>query len=471
MPNLSQALTNSLTSGLKSIDQTLPPDFSDWINDYSQSIAKLDQPKILLLEPDPLKFCAAAIAFLKNGKGSLFLGNPAWKVKELSQVAQLFKPDCLWANQFLKTQFLEIPGKTEVNPCLPKSIYFEPPFLYFATGGSSGKIRFAAHSLSTLEIAVTGLRQFLKPCLPPSGQINSLCVLPLFHVGGFMQWWRSALTGGQFCLVDYDRVKNNPPSIPENFVTSLVPTQLQYLLDHHPQFLKQFKVIFLGGAPPWPSLLNKARQLKINLAPTYGTTETAGQIATLTPAEFLRGKTGVGRLLPHINLMMIEQPDSLSKINISKSNEAKFMMVRSEALFLDYYPRLMEQMFWNSCDLGYFKQGYLHIVGRHNRQIISGGEKIDPLEIETWLLDQNLVEDVVVVGLDDRHWGEAVTAIYIPQESINVEQLIETVKTHFAPHKCPKHWLPVPEIGRSPLGKINYARLSYWANKQISDPH
>lgn len=461
------ALTNALRSGLETIDHPLPPDFLNWIDHYQQSLKNIENPHILLLEPNPLKFCAAAIAFLKKSEGSLFLGNPAWKIEELRQVAHLLNPDRLWSSPEITSQWSQI--NQNINHESRKSIlhYKDETLIYFPTGGSSGGIRFAAHSLSTLTTAVTGLQQFIKSFLPPSGQINSFCVLPLFHVGGFMQWWRSALTEGQFCLMDYATVKNNPPRIPEDFVTSLVPTQLQYLLDNQPQFLKQFRVIFLGGAPAWPGLLTQARKLQLNLAPTYGMTETAGQVATLLPTDFLQGRSSVGKILPHVEMIMLEQQNLSSKRKASKSDDVRLINVISDALFLGYYPSLGNQIIFFTGDLGCFKQKYLHIVGRYNRRIISGGKNIDPLEIETWLLDQNLVKDIVIVGIDDRHWGEAVTAIYVPQDQVNQDQIIEALKTYFAPHKCPKHWLLVPEIRRSPLGKINYAGLQLWAKMEI----
>jgi len=464
--DLPTALMTSLKSGLNAIDQTLPPNFSSWIAHYQESIASLDQPKILLLESDPLKFCAAAIAFFKQGQGSLFLGNPTWKSKELSQVAQLLNPDRLWGSSEITTQWLEV--TKDVNNDSPKVTphWTGEPLIYFPTGGSSGKIQFATHSLYTLETAVMGLKEFLQAFLPPSGQINSFCVLPLFHVGGWMQWWRSALTEGQFCVMDYATVKNNLPLIPEDFVTSLVPTQLQYLLDYQPQFLKKFRVIFLGGAPAWPELLTQTRQLKINLAPTYGATETAGQISTLLPTDFLEGKSSVGKIIPYAKVVL-KPVDLPLKNQQFKLNGKGLIIVRSNSLFLGYYPQIEMIKTWQTGDLGELKDDYLQILGRQNRQIISGGENIDPLEIENWLLNQNLVKDIVILGLGDRHWGEVVTAVFVPQDQVSLDQILHAVKTHLAPHKCPKHWLPVPEIRRSPLGKINYAELQTWAKEQI----
>ncbi|MEB3229236.1 MAG: AMP-binding protein, partial [Synechocystis sp.] len=323
------------------------------------------------------------------------------------------------------------------------------------------------HSLSTLTAAVTGVKHFIEPFLPPSGNINSFCVLPLFHVGGLLQWWRSALTEGQFCVMDYATVKQTSPGMPATFITSLVPTQLQYFLDHQPRFLQQFSVIFLGGAPAWTELLNQARELHINLAPTYGMTETAGQIATLTPTEFLQGKTGVGRILPHANVTL--NPVNVVSAKLSSNDDRSGLIsIQSDSLCLGYYPQLETPDWWQTGDLGYLDNSYLTIIGRHQRQIISGGENIDPLAIENYLLDQNLVKDIVIIGVGDRHWGEMVTAIFVPRADVSQARLIETVKNYLAPHKCPKQWLPVSKIRRSPLGKINYAALQTWAEEQLN---
>lgn len=465
--DVSAALMASLVSGLNTINETLPPIFSDWLTQYQTIIANLENPKILLLEPDPLRFCAAAIAFFKMGRGSLFLGNPAWKIAELSQVAQILEPDCLWGSPEMMSQWLQVNNHLKNES--PKSTPYsrDQLLIYFPTGGSSGKIRFVAHSVSTLTAAVQGLIPFLNPFLDTSSQINSFCLLPLFHVGGFMQWWRSALTGGKFCLMDYGTVKTNPPQLNQHgYITSLVPTQLNYLMHHQPQFLTQFQLIFLGGAPAWSELLAQARLSNLPLAPTYGMTETAGQIATLTPTEFLQGKGGVGQVLPH-GEVTIKFGDRRLAHNSQASQRMGLITLKATSLFLGYYPQLKTFETWETGDLGMLKNGYLWVIGRQNRQIISGGENIDPQEIENYLLTQNLVKDIIIVGLGDRHWGEALTAIFVPQDYINIDQIARTLKTHLAPHKCPKHWLPVPEIQRSSMGKVNYKALQAWAEAQI----
>ncbi len=460
---IATALLQSLEWGLEAFGKPLPEHWAKWIEHYHIAICNLDNPQILLAEKDPLKFCAAAIAFFKIGRGSLFIANAQWQRGEREQVAQCFKPDLVWSDDEKQWSEFFLKSDPTTSPALPMG---DEPFICFPTGGSSGQIRFAVHSPQTLAIAVKGFTDFLGPFLPPDGRVNSLCLLPLAHVGGFMQWWRSALTGGKFSPIGYHQIKQQPPAIPKGYVTSLVPTQLQYLLDHHSHWLRSFNLVFLGGAPAWPDLLAQARAGRINLAPTYGMTETAAQIATLTPAEFLAGKTGVGQILPHVRVNII-LPDE----ETSPQEKAGLVTIESDALFKGYITKdglVSHLQPWRSGDLGYLENGYLHIIGRHNRRIISGGENVDPGEIEAFLLNQNLVQDVVITAVPDRRWGEMVVAIYVPQsDQEDGQALAQYLQFHLAAPKCPKHWLPVADLRRSPLGKLNYQFWQNWAKNRL----
>ncbi|MBD2654088.1 AMP-binding protein [Synechocystis sp. FACHB-383] len=472
---IASALEGSLQRGLATLEQELPPRWHEWVQEYQQSLGELSDPQVLLAETESAKVWAAVVAFLRVGRGTLFIANHQWQQREWQQVTQFLHPDRLWGSSIWQQQWLKLTNSNSaVNSVHRQTITPENQpaskkselLIGFPTGGSSGTIRFALHSPQNLTVAVGGLRQCLDPLLPRHGQINSFCLLPLYHVGGFMQWWRSALTAGNFSPIDYGLVKEFPPPLPPDYVTSLVPTQLAYLLDRHDPWLKNFWLIFLGGAPAWPALLAKAKAAGLNLAPTYGMTETAAQIATLTPAEFLAGQTGVGKLLPHVRLTITKSdgeavsPGTVGIINI-----------QSDALFQGYVPQgtgQKEEIFTTG-DLGYWHHGYLHVTGRRGRRLISGGENIDPEEIEAFLLDQNLVQDVVIVGVGDRHWGEMLVAVYVPKPSQGNElaNLSQRVKAQLSGPKCPKHWLPVPTLRRSPLGKLNYQFWQTWATEQL----
>jgi len=97
-------------------------------------------------------------------------------------------------------------------------------WIMIPTGGSSGQIRFAIHTWETLMASVRGFQQYFQ-----LNQVNSFCVLPLYHVSGLMQFLRSFTTGGSllFCHSRIEMVKG--VILASYFFISLVPTQLRFL--------------------------------------------------------------------------------------------------------------------------------------------------------------------------------------------------------------------------------------------------
>ena len=439
MDNLRKELQSWLKQG-KFIGQESST-FYEQIICYENQCSPYLKPQVLLVEEKPEQFLAAFLAILLN-QGSVFLGNPHWQQQEWQQVSTLIHPDLIWGQ--VPQVFSEL-TKSHSSP-------WSNSYIFIPTGGTSGQIKFVAHNWRTLTASVQGFQQYFDV-----KKINSFCVLPLYHVSGLMQFLRSFMTQGNFHFYSYAQLKLTPPSEDyRDFFLSLVPTQLQFLLDHFPQWLTPFKTIFLGGAPAWPTLLEQARQANINLAPTYGMSETAAQIATLKAIDFKQGCSGVGQILPHVKVsIMDEQGLVLDCHQVGKIN------IQSSSLFLGYYPELHCPPSFSSGDLGYVnEEGYLWIMGRQNQRIITGGEKVFPAEVEAAILASKQVKDVVVLGLPDRYWGEIVVAVYVPHlPEFSLSSLETILKTKLSPYKCPKAWFTTLEIPRSPSGKVNYAQL------------
>ncbi|MDJ0541890.1 MAG: 2-succinylbenzoate--CoA ligase [Microcystis sp. M53603_WE2] len=400
---------------------------------YCQKFIAADNPRltILLAEVNPIKFLAIFLAAVRV-KSCLFLANPDWKTNEWEQVFSLVQPDYIFGENIEVFNHNSPP----VNP-LTNS-------LMIPTGGTSGKIRFAIHNWLTLTASVKGFSEYFQV-----EQVNSFCLLPLYHVSGLMQFLRSFLTEGDFAVISYHKIKQkriNNLNLQDYFI-SLVPTQLQFFLENDPQWLTNFKTVLLGGSPAWPSLLEKAREYNISLSPTYGMTETASQIVTLKPEDFRRGNNSNGQLLPH------------AQIKINPDNQK--IIIEAKSLFLGYYPHLNQGSYFETDDLGYFDEsGYLYIIGRDSQKIITGGENVYPFEVETAIRQTNLVKDVVVLGLPDSRWGQIIVAFYVPVNSQICQTIIQSqIKDKLVNYKLPKHWIKLPEIPKSPQGKINRTNL------------
>jgi o-succinylbenzoate---CoA ligase len=299
------------------------------------------------------------------------------------------------------------------------------------TGGTSGQLKLAMHSVTTLSAAVQGFQEFYGVT-----EINSHCLLPLHHVSGLMQLWRSMLTNGQFTT-------SSESPTPKSFI-SLVPTQLQRWLPDRADWLRSFQTVIIGGAPAAVSLLAQARTAKIPLSPSYGATETAAMVAALPPADFLAGASGCGQSLPHAQI----QIQSTGRIEVA-----------SRSLMLGYYPEpRTPEKYWLTDDLGEFdQQGNLHILGRASQKIISGGEKIFPDQVAAAILATGLVQDICVFGIPDLDWGEKVVACYVGNVDLPILQ--SAVADRLSPFKRPKTWLAVAEIPRNAQGKIDQQQL------------
>ncbi len=330
------------------------------------------------------------------------------------------------------------------------------------TGGSSGEIKFAIHTWQTLIASVRGFTEYFL-----INQVNSFCVLPLYHVSGLMQFMRSLTTGGKLVIRSFKEVEYRQLNSIElsKFFISLVPTQLQRLLQKPEltQWLSQFQTVLLGGGAAWNELFEKARYYNIRLSPTYGMTETASQIATLKPDEFLNGKENCTQILPHASIKIRNQQGE--ELN---SNQIGNITIYSQALALGYYPNTWEnQAYLQVDDLGFLdNKGYLHIVGRNSDKIITGGENVYPIEVESTIRATEMVVDVCVIGIPDKLWGQAVTAIYIPKDSNTSDiEIRNLLKDKLSKFKIPKNWIPVQTLPRNSQGKINRQELQQIATK------
>ncbi len=423
----------------------------------NQSLADLSlpyPPRILIIEPEPIQFISLFLA-ASTTNSHIFLCNPHWGQNEWEQVFHLTQPDLI------------IGSYPPISTPIPLPLH--PPHfqtssqIMIPTGGTSGQIKFAVHTWETLSASVSGFLQHFQ-----LSSANFICTLPLYHVSGLMQFLRTFLSGGKLVITDYKQIESAilPTIHPQDFFISLVPTQLRRLLQHPPliPWLSQMQAILLGGASPGIDLLNLARFHHLPLALTYGMTETASQIATLLPQEFLQGANHCGQVLPHAQIQIIdENGNPLPNQSIGQ------IQIQSASLMAGYYNRdQINHNFQNNFqpdDLGFFdSEKNLHIIGRNSDKIITGGENVFPAEIEAIIRSTGLVADIKIISIPDPEWGEAVTAIYVPHphdylQQNTIDKIKSQLQIQLSKYKIPKHWIPVSTIPCNPQGKVNRHEL------------
>jgi len=373
---------------------------------------------VVVTETDPLQF-QAAFADAVAGAGPVFLADPGWGTQEREQLQARVR---LRSSDSMETGWLAIP-----------------------TGGSSGQLKLARHDGETIVAAVAGFSQhFGWPV------VNAVGVLPLHHVAGLMGWLRCALTGGRYEAARWSEIAAG--ACPElngdgPWCLSLVLTQLARLLDQPASvaWLQRFEAVLLGGAAAGPDLLEAAAQAGVRLVPSYGATETLGMAAALRADAFLAGRRDCGDALPHARLRIAD--DGLIGI------EAK-------SLFRGYWPDLHGEAGWYPGDLGRWSaDGGLIIEGRADALINTGGEKVNPTEVEARLRVVMGVNQVVVLGTPDPRWGERVVAVVPSGQAWSMVEMRERLAAELAPYKWPKACVEVASWPVNAMGKVDRAAL------------
>jgi o-succinylbenzoate---CoA ligase len=413
-----------------------------------ESDGNSERVRIALSVLDPESFCALFLA-LGRGDFDLFCFNPNWGERERSEAMAIAKPHWILGD-FSGEDF----SKSIGSELAQRSIEITDGLrIMIPTGGTSGAVRFTMHRWSSLASAAYGFQSFFE-----ADRISSFCVLPLYHVSGFMQLIRSLLTMGKLVFGTVDAFENGHAALrkseTQGCFLSLVATQLERLLRDRSNWslLKQYRAIFVGGGPVSEGLLKKAAVLELPLAPTYGMSETAAQVATLKPDDFLKGKAGQGKALPHARLSIVDEAG-----NPLSFGEVGRIQIWSNSLFRGYYgetERSVDSVV--APDFGSLDEfNNLTVLGRSDRVIISGGEKIDLREIERALEATDLLSDAVAFGVDDREWGTRLAVACVPaRDSITEQQVKAALSENLANFKMPKVWLSLNSLPRNEAGKI-----------------
>jgi O-succinylbenzoic acid--CoA ligase len=266
-----------------------------------------------------------------------------------------------------------------------------------------------------------------------------LCCLPLFHVGGLSIVMRSVIYGTTAVVHDGFDVDRVASSLEGDGVTviSVVATQLARLLEAEVDLLP-LRAVLVGGGPVPAEVLEEAIGRGATVVQTYGLTETASQVTTLSPADAERriGSAGRPLLTTHLRIQDGE------------------ILVQGPTVA----PGVADEDGWlHSGDLGRIDEdGFLYVTGRRGEMIVSGGENVLPTEVEEVLLRHPGVADAAVVGRADPEWQEAVTAVVVLRADAEVSA--DDLRTHcgseLAGFKVPKRVEFVAELPRTASGKL-----------------
>ncbi|VAX28810.1 O-succinylbenzoic acid--CoA ligase [hydrothermal vent metagenome] len=329
------------------------------------------------------------------------------------------------------------------------------------TSGSSGKpkgVELTNSNLFESYLAITSEYSF-------SSKDRFLASLPFYHIGGFSIITRTILSGGTLIIpsslktdVIGKSLKNFDPT-----VISLVPTMLKRMIKQKIQPNKNLRLAFIGGGPSDDDLVITALNLGWSFVKVYGSTETSSMISGINGEKLREKPASGGKAFENVEIKILN--DSHEEVEPFEIGE---IAVKSKSIVKGY---LKNPELWNSKihngyyltgDWGYLdEEGYLFVISRRTDLIISGGENIDPKEIEKVLTSNYVVDEAVVFPMPDKEWGQIpVAAIMIKQNKKTDEQEIqEHLKLHLSSFKIPKKIFFVEKLPKTDLGKIDLPKL------------
>lgn len=260
------------------------------------------------------------------------------------------------------------------------------------TSGSSGTPKIAVHTYANHSYSALGVNQALGFSEPHSWHLS----LPLSHVSGIAILFRCLLANASLLLP--------PTPIEEATHLSLVPTQVLR------QTTPLTSTILVGGGP----IPHFPTQQGLNLRTTYAMTEMSSTI------------TLDGHLLPH------------RELQIAPDGE---ILVRGPTLFKGYYhqPFFSPNEWFPTKDLGMMRDQKLEIIGRKDNLFISGGENIQPEEIEKELLSLSGISEAIVVPKQDPEYGARPVAFIATQDPSHT---LSSIRSHLE-KTLPRFKLPI----------------------------
>ena len=329
----------------------------------------------------------------------------------------------------------------------------ERPLLLLYTSGTTGRAKGVELSAANLAAACDASTRHLG--VRPGD--NWLCCLPLFHIGGLSILLRSVRDGSAVVLHErFDAPAVHRALVRERIqFVSLVPTGLGRLLrvfgeESAPPTLR---CVLLGGAPATPSLLHRARRHGFPIAPTYGLTEAASQVATAPPGA----PPGAGlTALPGTTLRIADAAGEACPPGVAGE-----IWVRSGSVMRGYWRRpaatatALAGGWLHTGDMGVLDaQGGLRVLDRRDDLIVSGGENIYPAEVEAVLCAYPGVAEAAVVGIADPEFGSRPVAWIVAAEAIDAAALDRFCRERLAGYKVPIHFHSADPLPRNASGKL-----------------
>jgi len=444
----------------------------------SRGIKKGDRVAILL--PNSIEFVSAFFSISKVGAVSVPI-NTSYKEQEVTFYVQHSGSTMILTNSELKPLADRVAVKTTSSVVVVKGddpewvyetdakytidpINIEPgdEAIYLYSTGSTGKPK----RVSRTHFNLVALADNHTETVGWSREDKILFTVPISHTYGFGNFISAVKIGaGVVTMGDFDRHKVLDILDKEQInIFPAVPVMLDVLAKTYlprPIKLPSLKLVISAGAALGESTFRKFHEsFGIYPRQLYGSTET-GVISINLGEDIENTFKSVGQAVNNVEVRVLNQKGQVADVD-----EVGDITVKSPSMTSGYYGLVEEtaEVFKNGYyytgDLGRIdRDGFIYIVGRKKFFINVGGNKVDPIEVESLLLEYPGVTEAAVLGVTDGGGNERVKAVLVTEVGIEKTDILKYCKHSMADFKIPGIIEFRPELPRSPTGKVLREKL------------
>ena len=336
----------------------------------------------------------------------------------------------------------------------PMHVAIHRPATVVFTSGSSGQAKAVVHSTANHLYNAAGSAANI-----PLGPGDAwLVALPLNHVAGLSILFRTLSAGACALFAESGALHDagDPAArlLPDATHVSLVETQLRRLLQipGWEALTRRLRAALIGGSALSAPLLRHARAAGLPVCASYGCTEMASQVATTRPGDPDETFTA-GWVLPH------------RRVAIGADGE---VLLGGRTLCLGYLdqesvrPAAGADGWFASGDLGRLDGGRLSVTGRRDARFISGGENIQPEEVEQALLEHPAVLAAVCVAVPDTEFGSRPAAfLALASGPLPPSDLEAHLDARLARFKHPVRYFALPATPSGSAGSASRSAIKH----------
>lgn len=331
------------------------------------------------------------------------------------------------------------------------------------TSGTTGTPKGAPRREAGIDAAVSLLSR-----MPLRAGWRTHIAAPLFHTWGFAHLALAMLLGSTVVLRrTFDpevALRTTQDERCESLV--VIPVMLQRMLALPPEVLDSVDLgrveVVASSGSALPATLAEAWMDRFgdHLYNIYGSTEVA-YASIATPEDLRADPTSAGRP-PYGTVVRILDEGG----HEVAQGETGRIFVGNGLLFEGYTHGGSKEVvdgLMASGDVGFFDAaGRLHVAGRDDDMIVSGGENVFPREVEDCLVSHEHVVEVAALGVVDDDYGQRLRAFVVRSGEVSADQLRDHVKAHLARFKVPREIVFVDELPRNATGKVLKRELAGW---------